>query len=124
MSQDDAHRLGLYIRARREELGLSARRVARAVDVQDSTIHRLEAGVYAKPSASKLARLAEYLDLDLADLFAMADYAVPDSLPSLPEYLRLRYPALTSGAIESLNDHLLEEAGQSASHFETSAGDK
>jgi transcriptional regulator with XRE-family HTH domain len=108
MNQDRARRLGQYLRARREELGLSARGVARAVGVRDSTILRLEAGAYLAPAADKLARLAELLKLDLADVFSLANYVVPHSMPSLPHYLRLRYPKLTPEDIEALHDHLLD----------------
>jgi transcriptional regulator with XRE-family HTH domain len=108
MSEERARQLGEYLRARREELGLSARAVARAVDVRDSTILRLEAGTYAAPAADKLARIAQLLKLDLADVFAMANYVVPDSLPSLPHYLSIRYPKLPPEAVEALQDHLID----------------
>jgi len=123
VSQDHhTRRLGQYLRARREELGLSARALARAVDVRDSTILRLETGTYAAPAADKLARIAAHLKLDLADVFAMADYVVPEALPSLPHYLRLRYPTLTQEAIEALHELLRREEGQSTSQFESTAG--
>ncbi len=116
VNQDRARRLGEFLRARREDLGLSARALARAVGVRDSTILRLEAGSYLAPAADKLARIAEQLKLDLADVFAMANYVIPRSLPSLPEYLRLRYPTLTPEAIEALNNLLRQEDGHSTSH--------
>jgi transcriptional regulator with XRE-family HTH domain len=122
VSQDHTRRLGQYLRARREELGLSARAVARAVGVRDSTILRLEAGVYGAPAADKLARIAEQLKLDLADVFALANYVVPTSLSSLPHYLSLRYPTLTPQAIVALENLLIQEGGQSTSHLEPTAG--
>jgi len=106
MNQERSERLGEFLRARREELGLSARHLARAVDVRDSTIMRLERGAYAAPAADKLARIAEQLKLELADVFALAEYVVPSSLPALPHYLKLRYPALQDGHIDELHDHL------------------
>jgi len=108
MNQERSKRLGEFLRARREELGLSARRIARAVGVRDSTIMRLERGAYAAPAADKLARIAEQLKLDLADVFALAGYAVPSSLPALPHYLKLRYPALHDRHIDELHNHLNE----------------
>lgn len=108
MNKDRARRLGQYLQARREELGLSARGVARAIGVGDSTIRRLEAGAYLAPAADKLARLAEHLKLDLADVFAMANYVVPHSMPSLHHYLRLRYPKLPPEAITALHEHLID----------------
>jgi transcriptional regulator with XRE-family HTH domain len=106
MNQERALRLGEFLRAQRAELGLSARHVARVVGVRDSTIMRLERGSYAAPAADKLARVAEVLKLDLADVFSMAGYAVPSSLPSLSHYLRARYPELSERAISELHIHL------------------
>jgi transcriptional regulator with XRE-family HTH domain len=106
MNQERSKRLGEFLRARREELGLSARHLARAVGVRDSTIMRLERGAYAAPAADKLARITEHLKLELADVFALAEYVVPSSLPSLPHYLRLRYPSLEREAIDELHKHL------------------
>jgi transcriptional regulator with XRE-family HTH domain len=106
MNQERSKRLGEFLRAQREELGLSARHLARAVGVRDSTIMRLERGAYAAPAADKLARIAEQLKLELADVFALAEYIVPSSLPTLPNYLRLRYPDLDPKAIDELQKHL------------------
>jgi transcriptional regulator with XRE-family HTH domain len=101
-----AQRLGAYLRDRRQALGYSARYVARAVGVRDSTIMRLERGAYVAPAPDKLARIAETLELDLADVFALAEYAVPAGLPALPQYLQLRYPDLGHAAIGELGAHL------------------
>ena len=114
MTHERAQRLGNFLRARRLELGLSARHVARAVNVRDSTIMRLERGCYAAPAPDKLARIAEILRLELADVFALAEYLIPSALPELPHYLRARYPELTEQAIRALHDHLLTEIEQSA----------
>jgi len=106
MNQERSKHLGEFLRARREELGLSARHLARAVGVRDSTIIRLERGAYAAPAADKLARIAGQLKVDLADVFALAEYVVPSSLPALPHYLALRYPELQREAIDELHEHL------------------
>lgn len=106
MNPERAKRLGAFLRARREDLGFSARHVARAVGVRDSTIMRLERGAYAAPAPDKLARIAKVLELDLSDVFAIAQYAVPDRFPSLPHYLRIRYPSLSEEAVDELREHL------------------
>jgi phage terminase Nu1 subunit (DNA packaging protein) len=69
---------------------------------------RLERGCYVAPAADKLARIAEVLRLELADVFALAEYVIPSSLPELPHYLRARYPKLTEQAIDELHQHLEE----------------
>jgi transcriptional regulator with XRE-family HTH domain len=111
MNPERAQRLGEFLRARRIELDLSARQVARTVDVRDSTIMRLERGAYAAPAADKLARIAGALELDLADVFALAGYVVPSSLPALPHYLKVRYPELADDAIGELHEHLNQVMG-------------
>jgi len=114
MNQAQAQRLGAFLRVRRSELGLSARQVARSVDVRDSTIMRLERGAYAAPAANKLARIAAVLELDLADVFALAGYVVPSAFPALPHYLKVRYPGLGDEAIGELHEHLNRLMGQVA----------
>ena len=105
-NRDPGGSLGQYLRDRREHLGLSARAVARAVGVQDSTIMRLERGHYLAPAPDKLARIAATLELELADVYAKAGYAVPERLPGLTSYLNLRYPLLGESAVDELNAHL------------------
>ena len=112
MNPERAQRLGEFLRARRIELGLSARQIARAVDVRDSTIMRLERGTYAAPAANKLARIAEALKLDLADVFSLAGYVVPSSFPALAHYLKVRYPELGEEAIGELQEHFNQLIGR------------
>ena len=105
MNHQKAERLGHFLRDRRLDLGFSARHVAREVGVDDSTINRLEQGRYRAPSPAKLSRISDVLKLGLADVFALAGYATPSILPSLTNYLRLRYPELNEEAIEELQQH-------------------
>ncbi|HVB01978.1 MAG TPA: helix-turn-helix domain-containing protein [Acidimicrobiales bacterium] len=124
MNQERSKRLGEFLRARREELGLSARHLARAVGVRDSTIMRLERGAYAAPAADKLARITEQLNLELADVFALAEYAVPSSLPALPHYVKLRYPSLEREAIDQLHELLQQLLGSLPSQTEVLIGER
>jgi transcriptional regulator with XRE-family HTH domain len=105
MNPQRAQRLGEFLRHRREELEMSARMLARLVNVRDSTIMRLERGAYAAPAADKLARIAEALKLELADVYALAEYVIPSSLPSFPHYLATRYPLLPQEAVTELHEH-------------------
>jgi transcriptional regulator with XRE-family HTH domain len=105
MNPQRAKELGKYLRNRREALGFSARHVAREVGVRDSTIMRLERGTYAAPAADKLAKIADVLKLDLSDVYTMAQYAVPSTLPGFALYLKSRYPQLTHEAIHELDEH-------------------
>ena len=101
-NQNKPSELGRQLRARREELGLSTRQLAEQADMNDATIVRIEQGAFAAPRPDKLSRIAEALGLSLADVFALADYAVPDDLPSFQPYLRSKYRDMPAEAVEDL----------------------
>jgi transcriptional regulator with XRE-family HTH domain len=54
--------LGIAIKRRREELGLSLRAVADVTNVSASTLSRIENGT-GKPDADNIARLTNWLDM-------------------------------------------------------------
>jgi transcriptional regulator with XRE-family HTH domain len=103
MNPKQAKELGHHLRSRREELGLSVRDVEGLSGVDDGTIVRIEQGAFAAPAPDKLSRIAEALDLSLADVFALADYAIPSELPSFQPYLRSKYRGLPPEAVEQLD---------------------
>jgi transcriptional regulator with XRE-family HTH domain len=106
MTAQQAKVFGAYIRNRREAFGISQTELARLVETRDSTINRLEAGGISAPRPDKLTRIADHLDLNLADVFAMVGYAVPRQLPSPMPYLRAKYPALPQEAIDEIETNL------------------
>lgn len=108
MDQDQAEALGVFLRNRRDTLGLSTRQLARLSGVPDSTIVRFEQGAYASPSADKLARLAEAMGLNLADVYSLAQYASPADLPSVGPYLRTKYRDLEPAALNALSREVSE----------------
>ena len=91
MDPQQAVRLGQRLRARRESHGMSIRALAEHCGFDNGTLVRIEQGKFAAPSPDKLARIAQALELPLADVFADAGYVVPDELPSLDVYLRAKY---------------------------------
>lgn len=97
-----AKELGRLLRQRRQELGLSKMEVAKQVGTTDATIFRIEQGHFAAPAPDKLSRIAEVLGLSLADVFALAEYAIPSELPSFQPYLRTKYRDLPAEAVEQL----------------------
>lgn len=103
-TEPDAVKLGEYIRAQRETLGISQRQLADRTGLHHSTLARLEAGDYAQPAPANLHRIAEALDLDPADLFALAGHTVPSELPSFTPYLRAKY-AIPDRAARELADY-------------------
>jgi transcriptional regulator with XRE-family HTH domain len=96
----DGVKLGEYIKAQREGLGVSQRRVG----IHHSYLARLEAGDYAQPAPAILHRIAEALDLEPEDLFALAGHTVPRELPSFAPYLRAKYD-ISDQAAQELADY-------------------
>jgi transcriptional regulator with XRE-family HTH domain len=101
--QEQAKRFGEWLRSRRQEAGLGTTQLAKIVGVTDGTITRIEQGFIVTPAPDKLSRIAEALDLSLADVYAMAGYAVPDDLPSFQPYLRRKYRDMPAEAIDDLD---------------------
>lgn len=102
MKQAEANGLGKWLKERRQAAGLSTVELAKRVGTTDGTITRIEQGAIASPDPNKLSRIAEALGLSLADVFEMADYAVPGDLPSFQPYLRRKYRDLPTGAVDDL----------------------
>jgi transcriptional regulator with XRE-family HTH domain len=102
MDQDQAQELGEHLRRAREEQGFSSRALARMTFMNDASILRMEQGLVAAPAPDKLARIAEALKLDLADVFALAGYAAPTQLPNWRPYLRAKYAELPTEAVDEL----------------------
>lgn len=102
MDEQQAKNLGKVLRDRREALGLSLRQLSKIAEMPDVTILRFERGDHAAPAPDKLARLASALGLSLADIYALADYAVPADLPSFTPYLRTKYRDLPNEDVEAI----------------------
>jgi transcriptional regulator with XRE-family HTH domain len=102
MDPDKAVRFGKYLKQQRQAKGLSSRALARAVGANDATIVRIERGTIESPRPNLLSAIARELDLPLSDVFAYADYVVPQELPSFTPYLRAKYGELPPEAVEQL----------------------
>ena len=102
MDDEQAKALGELLRQKREELGLSTRQLGEIAGLDGTTVLRFEEGAFAAPRPDKLARVAEALGLSLADVYAMADYAVPNDLPNFTPYLRTKYRTLPAGDVEKI----------------------
>lgn len=102
MDHEHAQSLGTFIRAQREAKGISTRQLAAEVGVDKSQIIRLEQGGVASPRAELLARMAAVFKIDLADLYGLAGYTQPTTLPSFTPYLRAKYRDLPSDAVAEM----------------------
>jgi transcriptional regulator with XRE-family HTH domain len=66
------HALGLAVKARRDELGLTQEQVALHADLHQRWISNVENG-WRNPSYGSLRRLAAGLDLSASELLALAE---------------------------------------------------
>lgn len=98
----EAKELGALLREQRKKLGLSTHQLGAQAGMRQSTITRVEQGMFASPRPDKLARIAGVLGLSLADLYARAGYFVPDELPSFHVYLPAKYRQLPPAAVAQL----------------------
>lgn len=80
-----------FIRQRRIDLEISIAELERRTGIHNSRLSRWERGIEMPERPDRLATLARGLDVDLADLYAVAGFELPTSLPSLRPYLRTKY---------------------------------
>ena len=101
MSEDKqaAATLGEFIRQAREDALLSLRNLEQITGIPRNTLSRLENDSIERPDPQMLHKLADALQLNVRDLFALAGYEAGDKLPSLAPYLRARYSHLPPEAI-------------------------
>ena len=91
MTLKGSKELGKLVRKARKDKGLTVRSLADASDLDWSYIGRLERGEIGVPSPLKLQKLARALDLEIEDFYALAGYIMPEGLPGLAPYLRVKY---------------------------------
>jgi transcriptional regulator with XRE-family HTH domain len=103
-NQPNLQELGEIIQRARRNAGLSVRSCAAAARIDATWLSRFERGLYLQPDPRHLRRLAQVLELDLADLFALAGYYAGEHLPGFAPYLRTRYD-LPEEAIQQLRAH-------------------
>jgi transcriptional regulator with XRE-family HTH domain len=114
MNPTQAKKLGAVIRAARKTVGLSQLGLGEEVGVPNSTILRLERGENLNPRPDLLADIANALQVDLADLFALAGYSAPRQLPNLQPYLRTKYRDLSERDIAEITkyaERLMKQRG-------------
>jgi transcriptional regulator with XRE-family HTH domain len=83
--------LNVRLKRLRLERRMSIRSLAEVAGMDAATVYRIEHGDIASPRPQHLQRIAVALEVDVEDLYALAGYLVPSSLPSLQPYLRAKY---------------------------------
>jgi transcriptional regulator with XRE-family HTH domain len=99
---DKPQSLGEMLRAARTAKALSIRDLSTSSGVARSTLLDLEQDNMAAPNPHHLKSLAQSLDLNLTDLYAIAGYVPATGLPSFAPYLRSKYGHLPDEARNEL----------------------
>lgn len=94
--------LSTLIKKARLERGLSLYELGRRLNMPASTIYRIEEEG-AIPSTSRLDAIARELGLDPTEVMSAAGHEHLAELPSLPHYLRTKYPDMPDEAFTDLS---------------------
>ena len=93
--------LGAFVRQERLAAGISQRQLADKANVSVSNISRLESGFHPTPSLELLKRVAEVLDLDIAELLRYRGIPMLTGRAGLKVYLRRQYRLPDRGVAEA-----------------------
>lgn len=110
MTPEEAKRLAANLQAQRIAKGLSAHEVARRAGVNVGTVTRIELGQIGSPRPENLIAIAAVLDIQVADIFATANWVEKDQLPSFAPYMRAKYRDLPEEALQELKTFFNETA--------------
>lgn len=88
MTPKNAKQLGTLIAKARADKGLSLRALSAQLGVAVGWVARVESGDYANPSASRLAKLAEVLDIEPSRIEHLTQGAASYGLPEPRVYFR------------------------------------
>lgn len=104
MSTPRSQQLGNLVKQYRQRKGWSQRMAADRMGYHHSYLARIESGAYASPAPKQLKAIARVLGAPIEDLYALAGYQVPERLPALAPYLRVKYD-LPEQAVGQLQDY-------------------
>jgi transcriptional regulator with XRE-family HTH domain len=91
MAKETQATLGTYLRAKREAAGLTLRELEQLTGISNGYLAKLENDQKDNPSAEKLQRLAEVLEVDASELLAFIGVEPSSSLPPARIYFRRKY---------------------------------
>ena len=97
--------LGCLVKEKREAAGISQGELARQLRLTASYVSRLERGKFRQPKPSVLMALADRINIDINDLYAVTGCLLSTELPSFAAYLHAKHPNWPEGAIEELTDY-------------------
>jgi len=88
MTDPQARRLGGLIKKYRDRRQLTLAQLEELSGIPDSWLFHLEKGHYSSPPPDRLAKLAEVLDIDAAEIDRLSSDHLADSLPGTRVYFR------------------------------------
>lgn len=94
MNDEQARQLGEYIKHLREECKMTYRDLAARARIDGGGLNRLERGLVREPRPTTLCAVAKALDASVADMYAIAGYTVPQDLPCIEQYLKVKYSCI------------------------------
>ncbi|HEX3786161.1 MAG TPA: helix-turn-helix domain-containing protein [Pseudonocardiaceae bacterium] len=94
MTDEQALKLGAYIRSTRQAHGTTIRALAAQAGIDSGGLTRIEHGHAGMPRPDTLHSIAQALGVPLTDMFVLAGYIVPKDLPSVGPYLCAKYGCL------------------------------
>jgi transcriptional regulator with XRE-family HTH domain len=103
-SRIETRDLGSHVRRLRQAGGWGVRELGAKAGVDPGWISKLEHGVITSPEPRTLYKLAQALDIEVAELYLVAGYADGRGLPRFAPYLRAKYD-LPDEAIAQLQAH-------------------
>lgn len=102
MTPDQTEHLAALLRAKRQELGISAREVARRAGVDVGTVSVTERGLNPRPKPDILRAIGGVLGIPAADLYTMVNWLPEAELPTLRSYMRAKYHDLPEEAVDEV----------------------
>lgn len=105
-SNRDPARLPDLVSAKRRQMRLTQYRTAKLLGTTHSTLMRIENGDIVQPAPALLSKIANVLEIPMADLFAAAGYVSPTELPSVKPYFRARYSSLPESAVRDVERYV------------------
>ena len=102
--------IGELIKNRREDKGLSQKKLGMACGVSDSEIHKIESGVRKSPSWNTLCLIAQALDMHPFEYLLVAGYITENDIH--PAHVLTGMERLNSAGLKSLQlyiDFLLSQ---------------
>jgi transcriptional regulator with XRE-family HTH domain len=102
MTDEERQALADLIRSKRLKLGISSRELARRAGIDQALLTLIDQRKIAEPKVATVRRLAQALEIPLADFYAATNWLPEGSLPSLRPYMRAKYEDLPAEAVEEV----------------------